>query len=142
MENTIEYSLDEIKEAAYKLMRLCADCKIWLFEGEMAAGKTTLIKQICKNLGVKDVVTSPTFSLVNEYATSDSETIYHFDFYRIKHETEALDIGADEYFYSNNLCLIEWPSKIPSLVPKNHAEINIMHTGDNKRKIFVRIFNE
>ncbi len=135
---TIEYSLSEIKDAAYKIARFCGDFSIWIFEGEMAAGKTTLIKQLCANLEVTDKVTSPTFSLVNEYKTTDGDTIYHFDFYRIKHETEALDIGADEYFYSGNLCFIEWPSKIPSLLPKKRAEIVIEVLDLNKRKVFIR----
>ncbi len=136
---TFEYSLAEIKQAAYKIARFAGEAKIWIFEGEMAAGKTTLIKQICANFEVTDTITSPTFSLVNEYETINAETIYHFDFYRIRHETEALDIGADEYFYSNSICLIEWPSKIPSLLPKRRLEIDLEVIDFDKRKVFLRL---
>jgi len=82
------------------------------FYGEMGAGKTTLIKEICKILGVKDITSSPTFALINEYRTNDEESIYHFDFYRINNLQEAYDLGYEDYFYSNSLCLIEWPEKI------------------------------
>ncbi|MFN0050404.1 MAG: tRNA (adenosine(37)-N6)-threonylcarbamoyltransferase complex ATPase subunit type 1 TsaE [Cytophagales bacterium] len=133
-----DYSLSNIIQAAYKIARFAENCKIWTFEGDMGAGKTTLIKQICTNFEVKDKVSSPTFSLVNEYQTVENEAIYHFDFYRIKHEIEALDIGADEYFYSNSLCLIEWAEKIPSLLPKSRIEIAIKVVDENKRNIFVR----
>jgi tRNA threonylcarbamoyladenosine biosynthesis protein TsaE len=135
--NSIEYSLNEIAEWSKKLLIEYSDYKIWLFEGEMGAGKTTLIKEICHNLGVSQNVSSPTFSIVNEYVTLEKQTIYHFDFYRLKHETEALDIGADEYFNSGNLCLIEWPSKIPSLIPSQHITIHLDLIDANKRKLFV-----
>jgi tRNA threonylcarbamoyladenosine biosynthesis protein TsaE len=98
---------------------------VWLLEGEMGAGKTTLTAAICKALGVVDTVTSPTFALVNEYATQKGDTLYHFDFYRIKDESEAVDIGIDEYFYSGSLCLVEWPSLIPLLIPEQRIEIHI-----------------
>ena len=135
------FGLEELDWVAKKLIREFPEMKIWLFEGEMGAGKTTLIKQICKDLGVTDKVTSPTFSIINEYRTSDGETIYHFDFYRLKHESEALDIGADEYFSSGMLCLLEWPSKITSLIPSRHLKVNITLTEDDKRKIFLQQIN-
>jgi len=115
------------------------DYKIWLFEGEMGAGKTTLIKELCRVLKVTDVVTSPTFSLVNEYFTEQGETIYHFDFYRITKEEEALNIGVEEYLYSGNLCLIEWPSRIPSLIPAKHLKIFLNLGAESQRaaEIFV-----
>jgi tRNA threonylcarbamoyladenosine biosynthesis protein TsaE len=131
------YSLDEIIKWSKKLLLEYSEYKIWLFEGEMGAGKTTFIKEICKNLGVTQNVSSPTFSIVNEYLTLENQTIYHFDFYRLKHETEALDIGADEYFNSGNLCLIEWSSKIPSLIPYEHISIHLSIIDSNKRKLFV-----
>jgi len=134
---TFEYALPDIQQAAYKIARFAAGARIWTFEGEMAAGKTTLIKHICRNFEVKDTVTSPTFSLVNEYETINNEAIYHFDFYRIRHEIEALEIGADEYFHSNSICLVEWPTKVPSILPKNRIEINLEVLNDNKRKVFL-----
>jgi len=96
------------------------------FYGEMGAGKTTLIKAICNELGVIENVTSPTFSLVNEYVTTENELIYHFDFYRLNKTSEAFDLGYEEYFYSGKLCLIEWPEKIEQLIPTQHTRINII----------------
>jgi len=108
---------------------------VWLFRGEMGSGKTTLIKIICKALGVKEAMSSPTFSIVNEYQTIDKKKVYHFDFYRIKDEVEAIDIGTEEYFYSGCPCFIEWPEKIPSLIPLQYAEVNIQVETDTKRII-------
>jgi tRNA threonylcarbamoyladenosine biosynthesis protein TsaE len=110
------------------------NCKIWLLEGEMGAGKTTLIKSVCQVLGVKDIVQSPTYGLVNEYAF-DKGKVYHFDFYRIKNEVEALDIGFEEYIHTDNYCFIEWPTKIPSLLPLNYLKININFVDQNQRII-------
>lgn len=112
---------------------------IVLFKGEMGAGKTTLIKNICNFLNVKDDVSSPTFSLVNEYETEAGEILYHFDFYRIENEEEALDMGCEDYFDSERICLIEWPSKIESLIPTSFIEVEIRQTNE-QRKIAVRIF--
>lgn len=133
-----QYSLNEIRDAALKILHFCKPYKVWLFYGEMGAGKTTLIKSLAQIYTVKELVNSPTFSLVNEYSTPDGEIIYHFDFYRIQHESEALDIGADEYFYSGNFCWVEWPSKVPSLIPKRHIEIHITAIDSHKREIFVK----
>ncbi len=106
----------------------------------MAAGKTTFIKAICAQLGVEEPVSSPTFSLVNEYEAARGELIYHFDFYRIESEAEALDMGALEYFSSGNLCLIEWPSKVAGLLPPDAVEVSI-ETGeaDEARTITLRV---
>lgn len=127
-------SLEEIQEVAKKIILFSEDKKVWLFEGEMGAGKTTLIKAICACLGVTDNVTSPTYSLVNEYQSRDNNTLYHFDFYRIKNESEALDMGIEEYFYSGGYCFVEWPSKIPNLLPEAFLEIVILEM-DGIRKI-------
>lgn len=132
-----EFELSEISTISKKVIHFAEDINIWVFEGEMGAGKTTFIKEICKILGVNETVTSPTFSIINEYQTIDKEPIYHFDFYRIRHESEALDIGVDEYFCSGHNCLIEWPSKVPSLIPKKHLKVNIKITGEKRRKVFV-----
>ena len=101
----------------------------------MGAGKTTFIKQLAKELGVTEATSSPTFSLVNEYQTTDNQIVYHFDFYRLKHETEALDMGADEYFYSGNWCFIEWAEQIPNLVPETHSVISIKELPDGRRSL-------
>ena len=100
------FDLEEISKAAREVISVCGDETIWLFEGVMGAGKTTLIKAICQELGVLNTVQSPTFSIVNEYLTNNGETIYHFDCYRLKNPTEAYDIGVEEYLDSGNLCLI------------------------------------
>ncbi len=119
---------------AKEIIKQAGDYKIWLFEGAMGAGKTTLIKAVCEAMGVADLVSSPTFSLVNEYEAREG-TIYHFDFYRIKNEEEAMDIGVEEYFYSGNYCFLEWPSKIISLVPEKFLRIFITVNEDNTRTI-------
>ena len=109
------------------------DYKIWIFDGEMGAGKTTLIKSICKNLGVFDEVSSPTFSIVNEYKTVDGKTVYHFDFYRIKSIEEAYDMGVEDYFSSGNICLIEWPEKIKEIL-ENEIVFQIFINLKNKQR--------
>ncbi len=127
--------LSELAGIAGEILTAGAPEKVWIFEGNLGAGKTTLIKELCKKLGVVDVVSSPSFSLINEYETVEGEIIYHFDFYRITNQMEAVDIGSDEYFYSGNRCFIEWPSKIPSLVPDKHVKITINLVSGNHRKI-------
>ncbi len=121
----ISKSTDDLPEASELILNFAGPTKVWTFYGEMGAGKTTLIKALCEKLGVTDMVSSPTFSIVNEYATSAGETIFHFDFYRINTEREALDIGCEEYFYSGDYCFIEWPSRIPGLLPDQRLEIHI-----------------
>lgn len=116
--------LQELSGAAKALLKFAGENKIFVFQGEMGAGKTTFIKSLCKELGVHDVVNSPTFSIVNEYAAGD-EVVYHFDFYRIKNLQEAYDIGYEEYFYSGHLCLIEWPERITELLPQSYLKIEI-----------------
>jgi len=129
-----KYNLNELPEIAKEVIAN-ANSKILLFYGKMGAGKTTLIKEIVKQLGSLDVVSSPTFSLVNEYHSKSSEDIYHFDFYRIEAEEEALDIGIEEYFYSNNWCLIEWPNKVENLLPLKSTIITISINNNQLRTI-------
>ncbi|MCS6821212.1 MAG: tRNA (adenosine(37)-N6)-threonylcarbamoyltransferase complex ATPase subunit type 1 TsaE [Microscillaceae bacterium] len=131
------YNLVDIPFIAQELITLGEKYNIWLLEGEIGAGKTTLIKAICKALGVRQAVQSPTFSLVNEYSTNQNQIVYHFDFYRIQHEQEALDIGYEEYFFSSHLCLVEWASKIPSLIPENCLHIHLEKISPEERKISV-----
>ena len=118
-----EFILQEIRKDNLKTVA---------FFGEMGAGKTTLIREICLHLGSKDVVTSPTFSLINEYHIPEG-FVYHFDFYRIEKESEILNIGAEEYFYSDNLCLVEWPEKAVHLFPDKFLNVYIRITENNTR---------
>jgi tRNA threonylcarbamoyladenosine biosynthesis protein TsaE len=111
--------------------------KVVLLEGEMGVGKTTLIKLLCKNLGVMEPTNSPTFSIVNEYLTNKGDSIFHFDFYRIEKESEVLDLGYEDYFYSENYCFIEWPEKIPHLIPENAIKIKIELDAANNRLIYI-----
>ena len=112
--------------------------KIITLHAEMGAGKTTLIKELVKELGVKDNSSSPTFSLVNEYQTSEGEIVYHFDLYRLNSEEEGYDMGLDEYFYSDDWCFIEWPEKTPNLIPINHGKIFIKVLPDGKRELTLK----
>jgi len=130
----IVFSLDQIQEVAEQIIASNPN-KIILFNGEMGVGKTTLIKQLCKSLGITDATSSPTFSLVNEYQIPSGKKVYHFDFYRIKQETEALDMGVDDYLYSGNWCFIEWSEKIANLIPEEHSTINIELLSDGKREL-------
>ena len=116
-------SLDEIPEVANKIINKL-QYKLITFEGEMGAGKTTFIKEFVKALGTNDEISSPTFSIVNEYDT-DKGKVYHFDFYRLNHEDEALDFGIEEYLYSNQYCLMEWPNKIANFIPDEHHTITL-----------------
>ena len=108
------------------------------FYGEMGAGKTTIIKEICKSLDVGDITSSPSFSLINEYITNKGRKIYHFDFYRINKQEEVYDLGYEEYFYSNNLCLIEWPEKIEVLLPLPHYKVEILLSDEEKRILNIK----
>lgn len=126
------FSLDEIDTIAQKVLDSSIN-KVVLFSGNMGAGKTTFIKNLAKKLGVTNTTSSPTFSLVNEYITINNQLIYHFDFYRIKNEAEALDMGVDEYLYSGHWCFIEWAENIPNLIPKNHSIISLKELPDGKR---------
>src|SRR3982751_2736087 len=124
--------INELNEAAEKLVSFSGSSKIFLFYGEMGAGKTTFIKSLCACLGTHENITSPTFSIVNEYEGAGNK-IYHFDFYRLKNENEALDMGYEEYFYSGHYCFIEWPEKIAGLLPEHYISVEINVLSDNER---------
>ena len=124
--------VSELERASTSLLELINDKTIVCFYGAMGVGKTTFIKEICKKLGVVDVVSSPTFSIINEYLTENDESVYHFDFYRIEKEEEAFDIGYEEYFYQGNLCLIEWPEKISSIIPENIMKVQITRSDEQR----------
>jgi len=134
---TIEIkSLETIHEAAREFIKTMGDNTVFAFNGSMGAGKTTFIKAICEELGVSDVINSPTFAIVNEYRSdTTAELIYHFDYYRIKNIQEASDIGTEDYFYSGALCFIEWPEKIEELLPSDAVIVNIEEQVDGSRQV-------
>lgn len=137
-----DFKLEDIKKVSSNLLEEYGDYKVWLFEGDLGAGKTTLIKSICELLEVEDQVSSPTFALVNEYASNIEGTIYHFDFYRIEHEGEAFDIGFEEYLYSGDRCLIEWPEQVSSFWPEKYLHIKIIANLDDSRTIEIAKHDE
>ena len=134
----IIFSLDEIDSVAQKILDQNPQ-KIIIFNGEMGVGKTTLVKAICTKLGVTGATSSPTFSLVNEYETNGNILVYHFDVYRLKSESEALDMGIDEYLYSGNWCFVEWAEKIPNLLPSEHSIVNITLLENGNRLLSLKI---
>jgi tRNA threonylcarbamoyladenosine biosynthesis protein TsaE len=128
-------SQKDLNVAADELLKKGQEQKVWLFYGELGAGKTTLIKIIAEKLGVTGGMSSPTFSIVNEYRSASGKNIYHFDFYRIRQEQEAFDIGTEEYFDSGNYCFIEWADRIPSLIPQQRIEVKIIPGPDPEHRI-------
>jgi tRNA threonylcarbamoyladenosine biosynthesis protein TsaE len=130
------FGLSELESISKEIVDAAKGLNVWLLEGEMGAGKTTLVKAIAKELGIKEMVASPTFSIINEYKADNKRPVYHFDFYRMKNEAEAYDIGANEYFESGNLCLVEWPEKIPTLIPDHYFKIKLEINDHQSRKIY------
>lgn len=129
-------SLAEINEAAKTFIENMGDSKVFAFYGKMGAGKTTFIKAICEELGVDDVITSPTFAIVNEYQSSTTgDSIFHFDFYRIKKLEEVYDMGYEDYFYGGSLCFLEWPELIDELLPEDTKKVTIEETEDGGRVV-------
>jgi tRNA threonylcarbamoyladenosine biosynthesis protein TsaE len=126
----------DLNAAAKKILDFAGDEKVFLFYGQMGAGKTTLVNALCRELGVTENTSSPTFAIVNEYR-SPKNNIFHFDFYRLKNQTEALDIGFEEYLDSGKYCFVEWPEKIPDLLPEHYLRISITVTGEQSRNITV-----
>lgn len=126
--------IDHIREAAREFVEHIGDRRVFAFYGKMGAGKTTFVKAICEELGVEDVITSPTFAIINEYTTS-SNSIYHFDFYRIKKLEEVYDMGYEDYFYSGALCFIEWPELIEEVLPDDAVKVSITEKEDGSRAI-------
>ncbi|MDH6354823.1 tRNA threonylcarbamoyladenosine biosynthesis protein TsaE [Dysgonomonas sp. PH5-45] len=136
MELTIK-SLDTIRETASEFIKTMGDNTAFAFRGSMGAGKTTFIKALCEELGVEDVINSPTFAIVNEYRSGTGELIYHFDFYRIDRIEEAYDFGYEDYFYSGSLCFVEWPEKVEALLPHDVINVTIEEQPDATRKITI-----
>lgn len=141
MLSKISHSLNDLNEVARWILDSVGEDVI-LLQGQMGAGKTTLIKAICKEIGVEDEVSSPTYSLVNEYHAASGEIVYHFDLYRIDDENEALDMGIDEYLYSGSRCLIEWPEKISNLLPQDCATVKISVDGTDRHFVIKTATNE
>lgn len=127
--------LENIREAARQFIEAIDQDTVFAFHGEMGAGKTTFIKAICEELGVEDVINSPTFAIVNEYRSASAELIYHFDFYRINKPEEAYDFGYEDYLYSGALCFIEWPEKIEDLLPGDTVHVTIRENEDGTRTV-------
>lgn len=127
--------VEQLVEVSDYLISLREEADVIAFYGSMGAGKTTLIKNLCHRMGVTDEVNSPTFAIVNEYVTEEGESVFHFDFYRIKKLEEAYDIGYENYFYSGNLCLIEWPEMIEPLLPEKYIRVEIQHGETNGERI-------
>ena len=131
--------LNSIHEAARQFVDLIGDRRVFAFYGQMGAGKTTFIKAVCETLGVEDVITSPTFAIINEYSCpmplAPCPTIYHFDFYRIKKLEEVYDMGYEDYFYSGALCFIEWPELIEEILPSDAVKVTITQNPDASRTI-------
>lgn len=131
-------SLSDLNVIADKFLHLTRDKKIFAFFGPMGVGKTTFIKALCNELGVVEIVTSPTFALVNEYQTSGGDAIYHFDFYRIEKIEEVFDFGYEDYFFSGNYCFIEWPDKVAEILPDNIVFVQMVENEDGSRTINIR----
>ena len=127
--------LEHIREAARQFISHIGDRRVFAFYGNMGAGKTTFIKAVCEELGVTDVVTSPTFAIVNEYTAADGGRIFHFDFYRIKKLEEVYDMGYEDYFYSDALCFIEWPELIDEVMPDDAVKVTIKENADGTRTV-------
>lgn len=134
----ILYYLEDIETAAEKFTSLMKDHKVFAFYGNLGAGKTTFIRSVCKKLGVEENVSSPTFSIINEYRTSDNRIIYHIDLYRIKDEEEAVRAGVEESLYSNNICFVEWPERALSLFPAGFIAVYFEVISEVKRKIVIK----
>ena len=132
MEITIN-GLDTIRSAARQFIENIGSSRVFAFYGKMGAGKTTFVKALCEELGCDDVITSPTFAIVNEYTDGEQQPVYHFDFYRIKKLEEVYDMGYEEYFYSGALCLIEWPELIEDVLPDDTVRVTIKEQADGSR---------
>lgn len=136
-------NIDTIRESAREFIQNIGDRTVFAFYGKMGAGKTTFVKAICEELGVKDVITSPTFAIVNEYEVNlkpqtsnlNVQSIFHFDFYRIKRLEEVYDMGYEDYFYSGALCFIEWPELIEDLLPEDAVKVTITENADGTRSV-------
>ena len=131
----LTFSLNEIEDSAKQFIAYLKDKKVVAFSGNLGAGKTTFIKELCKQLGVEENVTSPTFSIINQYTTVNNSTIFHIDLYRVKDEEEAINAGVEESIYSGDVCFIEWPEKLISLLPEDTVDVFMETVNESKRKL-------
>ena len=131
----LTFSLNEIENSAKQFIAYLKDKKVVAFSGNLGAGKTTFIKELCNQLGVKENVTSPTFSIINQYTTVDNSTIFHIDLYRVKDEEEAINAGVEESIYSGDVCFIEWPEKLFTLLPEDTVDVFMEPVNEYKRKL-------
>ncbi|MFO7829323.1 MAG: tRNA (adenosine(37)-N6)-threonylcarbamoyltransferase complex ATPase subunit type 1 TsaE [Bacteroidales bacterium] len=138
MDSLILKSLSDLNIIAEKFLRLMGNKRVFAFFGPMGVGKTTFIKALCNELGVVEIVTSPTFALINEYQTGNGKVIYHFDFYRIEKIEEVFDFGYEDYFFSGNYCFIEWPDKVAEILPENVVFVQMVENKDGSRTINIR----
>ncbi|MEA3503608.1 MAG: tRNA (adenosine(37)-N6)-threonylcarbamoyltransferase complex ATPase subunit type 1 TsaE [Bacteroidota bacterium] len=129
----------ELRLAAKELLASFPEERVFSFYGKMGAGKTTLIKELCLALNVDDVVNSPTFAIINEYLTKQDESVFHFDFYRLKDAGEAMQIGFEDYIYSGNYCFMEWPERVEELLPEKYVYVSIIEQEDGTRVISARL---
>ena len=131
----VNFSLNEIESAAKELLAQTGNYKVFAFHGDMGAGKTTFIHALCNAMNITDVVTSPTFSIINQYKNKEGQTVYHMDLYRIKDENEAINAGVEDCLFSGNTCLVEWPAKAPGVFPDETLHLYITSIDDNTRKL-------
>lgn len=133
----VNFSLENINKAAKTFLQAINTKKVIALHGQMGAGKTTFVHAICDTLGVTDAVSSPTFSIINEYKSAEGDVIYHLDLYRLKDEQEAINAGVEDCLYSGNLCLVEWPEITPELFPKDTVHCYLSVSGQNERKLII-----
>ena len=133
----VEFTLNNIREAAKEMLMVTAGYKVFALHGEMGAGKTTFVHALCETMGVKDAITSPTFSIINQYKTVDEEIIFHIDLYRIKDEEEAINAGIEDCLYSGNTCMVEWPERAPTLFPDDSLHLTLQVVNTNTRRIII-----
>ena len=135
----LNFTLENIDQAAKQLLAQTGSGRVFAFHGEMGAGKTTFINALCKVLQVKDSISSPTFSIINQYATADNKIVYHMDLYRLKSEQEAIHAGVEDCLFSGNTCFVEWPEKAPAIFPDDSLYITIISTGTDMRKLSLKL---
>jgi tRNA threonylcarbamoyladenosine biosynthesis protein TsaE len=135
----VNFTLDAINTTAVDFLNILEKSKVIALHGEMGAGKTTFVNAVCTAMGVKDTVGSPTFSIINEYRTADENIIYHMDLYRLKDEEEAIAAGVEDAMYSGNTCFVEWPEKIPDLLPENTVHCYLQTVGNNERNLKINL---
>ena len=131
----LNFKLENIKNAAEQFLAIAGTKTVFAFHGEMGAGKTTFIHALCEVMDVKDTISSPTFSIINQYATNNGKTVYHMDLYRLKDEQEAINTGIEDCLYSGNTCFVEWPEKAPDIFPDDTLHVTVISINSDTRKL-------